>query len=136
MALSVTPGVASRRAQALPGSVSKEPGLSSAQADLRRDRPAEPLCNILRPEAASCSCRVTGAVVHGSIGDVSMTRARDVGGALTTSHRAEASTMSFAPRPLPDPVVTVLEPDERVRVESFDRAVIFNYRLMKAFGGQ
>ncbi len=26
--------------------------------------------------------------------------------------------------------------DERIRVESFDRAVIFNYRLMKAFGGQ
>ena len=26
--------------------------------------------------------------------------------------------------------------DERVRVESFDRAVVFNYRLMKAFGGQ
>ncbi len=26
--------------------------------------------------------------------------------------------------------------DERIRVESFDRAVIFNYRMMKAFGGQ
>src|SRR5690606_23214467 len=33
---------ARRRAQALPGSVSKEPGLSSAQANLRRDRPAGP----------------------------------------------------------------------------------------------
>ena len=26
--------------------------------------------------------------------------------------------------------------DERIRVESFDRAVIFNYQLMKAFGGK